>query len=150
MKRLIFILMAVFGIISCTPNKDSEPTSVNDPVIYDFHIFGDAEGSLGLTFTNGSFLMNGNSDLDFTLSNNVIPSNTVATDFYSFSEEYMLCMSSDSLDAFIKACDVFGSIDINPIKGDYSLTLKGYIEEPVTGITFSIDRTFTNRDTVWE
>lgn len=137
MKKL-FITLAALAALTLTGCK------AQWGVIYSVVADGDADGKVAVTFPNGAFNTDGKAALDFVFSNDT----TKVLKAYNAMtlEQGMRSGHKDTQEA---ALNVAGWVDdmfkANAASGTYRVHFKGFVQETATGLTFSIDRTFTNR-----
>jgi len=115
---------------------------------YSLTTTGDAVGNVQFNFPVGHVALNGDADVDVLVSN--VADSTV---FGAVNEGEVLALGAalESEDAKVvaeaTAVDAWltQNFSATTAGGDYYVHVVGYVRETVTGVTFSVDRVFTNR-----
>jgi len=146
MKKFILMIALAFSMIAMQSCKDAQ-----FGVTYSLTTTGDAVGNVQFNFPVGHVALNGDADVDVLVTNDT----TKTTVFGSVQESDVLALSAAlvSEDATVaaeaNAVDAWlaqnFSVTTNDADGNYYVHIVGYVRETVTGLTFSIDRVFTNR-----
>lgn len=142
MRDLIYVLMVAvtFAFTSCESCKSDN--GYKDEVQYSLVANGDAEGDLSVKYGNAEFISKGEAELTFKFSN----IDTLQSENPVLLSRALTSNDTKLQDAAIRVNEGLEGIEITSVNGTYYLHLVGYAKEPVTGIIFSIDRTFTNKD----
>jgi len=111
-----------------------------DSIQYSLTADGHADGQLGVEFPNGKFQSNGDVDLLFEIENDT----TKLLSSGLTLEKGLAANDLKEREAAEKVSDELGKITITSLDGHYLVHLKGYAKEPVTGLVFMIDKTYTN------
>ena len=108
---------------------------------YSLQSDGQANGNVALTFDGGSFTLNGEADYAFTWSNTILLRDVGGIPL----ETALASKDVRTVDAATKVNDwLDNSITFTSAGGTYDIYVKGYVRETATGLTFAIDRHFTN------
>lgn len=134
----LLVFGLTFGCVSC--NQD-----VNFGIEYSLQSNGTANGDLAVTFDGGSFTLDGKADYTFSWQNTILLMKSVD----AISLEQALCAKdARTVEAAKKVNDwLVNSIQVTSLGGTYDIYIKGYVRETATGLTFAIDRHFTNPET---
>lgn len=139
MKRLLSIFAIAITLV-LSSLAISSCKSTNYEPLYAVEVVGDADGNVNVTFPQGILNVDGTAGLNFNMANDTTVVNK-AKKVVSL-EEALTMNDAEVVEAAEKVDEMFTA---TAASGTYAVTIKGYVKEPVTGITFSIDRTFTNR-----
>lgn len=142
MKKFICLLAATILMIGATASCTSCNKDVNWGIEYSLQSDGMANGNVVLTFDGGSFTLDGQANYIFEWHNTVFLNATKASlplDTGLESEDANTVTAAQKVESWLN-----DSITVMSAGGTYDIYVKGYVKETATGITFAIDRHFTN------
>jgi len=134
MKRiLILLLAAAMAATSCKGQLE---------FVYRADITGDADGHVLVSFPDGRLNINGDANLAFSYAND-----SLKTRQHFYTPE-QINLSTDKKRGEILQCakPYMDAFNVTSAGGNYDIYIKGYVTEKKTGITFNIDKRFTNRE----
>jgi len=132
MKKILFALFGLIMAVSCKSQME---------FVYSADVVGDADGQVLVTFPDGRFALNGNANLSFHYSND---STKVESCIYT-PEQVRLMGIKKAEPVLLGAEPYMDAFNVTSAGGTYDIVIKGYVKESLTGITFQIDKRFTNR-----
>lgn len=113
-------------------------------IIYSVSANGDCKGQFELTFPDGNFKSDGTAALAFDWSNDT--TKVLAAPGLLSLDEALKSNNAKTLEAAQSIDSWLDNFSATTADGDYYVHLVGYVKETLTGITLSVDRTFTNRE----
>ena len=137
----IYLFLAAMMFASCESCSKDDVNGNAPSIQYSLTVKGDADGSLSVVYGNAEFQSVGTADLMFKFSN----VDTVAVKDAISLTKSLQSNSEEIQTAALKVNSELDAIEVKSAEGTYYLNLNGYAKEPVTGLVFNIDRTFTNR-----
>ena len=142
MKKFICMLAVAILMIGATASCTSCNKDVNWGIEYSLQSDGMANGNVVLTFDGGSFTLDGQANYIFEWHNTVFLNATRAS---LPLDEGLEAEDADTVAAAQKVESWLNDfITVTSAGGTYDIYVKGYVKETATGITFAIDRHFTN------
>lgn len=145
MKKFIMMIALAFSMIAMQSCKDTQ-----FGVTYSLTATGDAVGNVQFNVPVGHFAVNGDADLDVLVSNDTTPA--VLFGAAEDDEVFALgeALESNETDVLAASTAVEGwlqeNFSVNDAGGDYYIHIVGFVRENLTGLTFSVDKVFSNRD----
>ena len=131
-------------VVGFTSGCNSCSSDVHFGIEYSLQSNGTANGDVAVTFEGGSFSIYGEANYAFSWQNTILL--TKANNVISL-EQALVAKDSRTADAAKKVDDwLNSSIQVVSAGGTYDIYIKGYVKETATGITFDIDRHFTNKE----
>ena len=136
MKKFLFMLLcAALTLTSCK--------STQFGLEYNVAITGDGDGEFEVVFPEGSYSMDGTATLALKLGD-TIPFNSQQV---SWQQEVLERGNAKEIAAMKAVNDSLASrFSANAASGTYDILVQGYVKEIGTGLTFSVNRRFTNRE----
>lgn len=140
MKKILFLLVAMLGIASCSScvNGDGQ-----FGIEYAFQSEGKTDGSFTLQVVSADFSVNGDAEYAFNLS-----SKDVAVAAVRGVRSLDQALGAKGGREYKAAKKVEGWLDeavkVTAFEGHYDIYVRGYVKETLTGLTFSVDRHFSN------
>lgn len=134
MKKIIIALIMGLSLLSFQSCKDTK-IAFN----YEVKINGDADGVVDIKFPGGTFGVDGKTGLRFAYSN--VPVDTTVR-VYNLEKALV---SNDVKVAEAAARVSESLVSVTAASGTYYVHVKGFVKETLTGLTFEVDREFTNR-----
>lgn len=114
-------------------------------IVYGVQLSGDGDGNFEVTFPQGSYAMNGKASLALNVGDSILFNDT--TQKVTYKEQVLAQGNKKEIEAMRRVNDsIATNFEAFVGEGTYDLWLKGYVKEIGTGLVFSIDRHFTNRD----
>ena len=142
MKKFICLLAVALLMVGLTAGCTSCSNDVHFGIEYSLQSDGQANGNVALTFDGGSFDLNGEADYALNWSNTILLANQVDGIPLATALE---SKDMHTLEAATKVNEwLDNSIKVTSAGGTYDIYVKGYVKETATGLTFAIDRHFTN------
>ena len=142
MKKFICLLAVALLMLGLTAGCTSCSNDVQFGIEYSLQSDGQANGNVSLTFDGGSFDLNGEADYALNWSNTILLANQAD------GIPLAVALESKDMQTFEAATKVNewldNSIKVTSAGGTYDIYVKGYVKETATGLTFAIDRHFTN------
>lgn len=137
MKKLFFLAIVAMALF--TSCKDQQ-----FGFIYSLHAVGDADGNFDIKFNNGLFEGDGKTDLVFLWSND--STGVVRFDKPVAIQDALNSNNKQVREAALATQDWFEQkFGVAAASGTYYVSISGWVKETLTGITFSVQKTFTNR-----
>jgi len=144
MKKIIMMGVALvtfmMGMVSCDKTKQS--------FVYDIAVEGKADGMVDIMFPNGTFYVDGDTNLKFTYSNNMKDGLKTMDMMNVLTEKgIMECGDEEKVGALNRVNTMIDNefkIMDTSTDAHYDLRLKGYVKESITGFVIYIDRHWTN------
>lgn len=137
MRKLIVILAAIAAMSCSCENKSFG-------IEYELGSNGTTDGYVDVTFPSGQFSINGDASYQFDWSNVdvVIPDNEVMSLAYGLgAKDAKVAEAARYVDGWLE-----DAVKVTDAGGDYDIYVKGYVRETFTGLTFSVDKHFTNKE----
>lgn len=131
-KILILLTAALLAATSCKGQLE---------FVYRADICGDADGHVLVTFPDGKLNLNGDANLAFTYANDSLE----VEQFFRTPEQVELQGDWRSENVMRQAMPYVDAFNVTSAGGTYDVLIKGYVTEKKTGISFKIDKRFTNR-----
>ena len=142
MKKFLCLIVAALLVVGLTSGCNSCSSDVHFGIEYSLQSNGTANGDVAVTFEGGSFTIDGEANYAFSWQNTILL--TKANNAISL-EQALGAKDARTADAAKKVDDwLNNSINVTAAGGTYDLYIKGYVKETATGLTFEIDRHFTN------
>lgn len=142
MKKFIFIMVAILGVLATTSCSSCSNDDAPWGIEYSLESNGKTDGFVDMTFYNGLFNLTG--DAGYTLLWNS-SNKLLAADNAKDLSTSLICGDKDTMMAAAYIDTWFNSaFNIKDYGGTYDIYIKGYVKETKTQITFSIDKHFTN------
>lgn len=133
---LVFAMVSALALTSCQTQFG---------LVYGVQLTGDGDGQFEVTFPQGSYAMDGTAKLALNVGDSVLFNDT--TQKVTLKSEVLARGNKKELAAMKRANDsIAANFETFSGEGTYDLWLKGFVKEIGTGLVFSIDRHFTNRD----
>ena len=127
-------------VTSCTSCKND----VQFGIEYSLTSDGTADGNVTFFFNGGSFNLDGSADYQFTWASSIIWANADGLDL----EQALASKDNTTAETAKKVDDWLNNmITVESLSGTYDIYVKGYIKEIATGLTFAINKHFTNIET---
>lgn len=144
MKKFLCLMVAVLLVVGLSTGCTSCNKDVHFGIEYSLQSNGTANGDVEVTFEGGSFSIDGEANYAFSWQNTILL--TKANNAISL-EQALGAKDARTADAAKKVDDwLNSSIQVVSAGGTYDIYIKGYVKETATGITFDIDRHFTNKE----
>lgn len=135
---MMLLCMSFTGCNKCS----SGDTSYVDKIQYSLTAEGQTDGCIDIMFPNGEFQADGLAALLFKISSNdSLQLAFAGTDL----TDALVSSNTVQRNAAIKVENDLNKIQIASAEGEYYIRLKGFAKEPITGIVFAIDKTYTNK-----
>lgn len=144
MRKFICMFALLIGLVAMQSCKESF-----FGVTYSLDTTGDVTGDVQLNYPYGFVGVNGDAELNMRVSNDTV------LVFGSVAEEDVVplgaALESNDEQELVGATAVNGwfndnfSVDVNDADATYYFHIVGRIRENLTGLTFSVDKEFTNR-----
>lgn len=137
MKNLILsaVIFAVFALTACQTQFG---------LVYDVNITGDGDGQFEVTFPQGSYSMDGKADLALILGDSIAFNETA-----TLKQEVLDRNKKKELKALNAVNEAMAEqFDAHSESGTYDILIQGTVKEIGTGLSFSVYKRLTNRDTV--
>ena len=144
MKKFLCLLAVSLLMVGFTAGCTSCNTDVHWGIEYALQSDGVANGNVMLTFDGGSFTLNGESNYalewhnSFELADGANP-NAISLEQALCSKDANNLTGAQRVEEWLN-----NSISVTSAGGTYDIYVKGYVKETATGLTFAIDRHFTN------
>ena len=138
-KFIIAFILGLFtvGLSSCSCSNENEPFGIE----YNLTSDGMTDGHVTVVIPTGEFMLHGNADYQLVCTN----VDTLYTDNTKLLKESIVKGDNETVKAASYVDNWLDkSIYISDYSGSYDVYVKGFVKETKTGITFSIDRHFTN------
>lgn len=142
MKKFICLLAVALLMVGLTAGCTSCSGDAHFGIEYSLQSDGQANGNVAVTFDGGSFNIDGQANYGFAWQNTIL-----LNEVNSFIPLSSALNSKDvqTLEAAKKVDEwLNNSITVTSAGGTYDIYVKGYVKETMTGLTFAIDRHFTN------
>lgn len=141
MKKLYLIIVTLLFVVGTTMN--SCKSDYAQAIDYHLVVEGESDGKVDVKFPHGDFVSYGATNILL----NVYSNDTVQV--WRTSNAQVLDNALRAHDAKVqKAAQsverALTQIHVKEAEGKYYIHIQGYAKEPVTGLVFKIDRTFTN------
>lgn len=136
MKNLILsaVIFAVFALTACQPQFG---------LVYDVDITGDGDGQFEVTFPQGSYSMDGKADLALILGDSIGFNEPVV-----LKQEVLTANKKKELKALAAVNNAMNEeFEAHSESGTYDILIQGTVKELGTGLSFSVYKRLTNRDT---
>ena len=139
MKKFLFIALAIISSMIFTSCR------TQFGLVYGVQLTGDGDGQFEVTFPQGSYEMNGKAALTLNVGDSVLFNDT--TTKVTYKKDALLRANKKELEAMRHVNDSIAT-QFNTFDGEgiYDIWLKGFVKEIGTGLVFSVDRHFTNRE----
>ena len=143
MKKFLYLL-AVVLIVGMTAGCTSCNGDVQFGIEYSLQSDGQVNGDVCLTFDGGSFNINGESNYALHWSNTVLlnDSEGIPLETALGAKNSEMVVAANRVNEWLD-----NSIKVTSAGGTYDIYVKGYVKEIATGLTFAIDRHFSNINT---
>lgn len=135
-------MVAALLVVGLTSGCNSCSSDVHFGIEYSLQSNGTANGDVAVTFEGGSFSINGDAKYTFSWENTILltkANNVVSLEQALVSKYARIADTAKKVDDWLNS-----SINVTAAGGTYDLYVKGYVKETATGLTFEIDRHFTN------
>ena len=139
MKKFICLLVAVAAVLSCSCNNDA-----SFGIEYALNSDGNTDGMVTLVFPAGEFSLKGDAGYQFHWTNvdKVVAENEVLPLDKSLGvKDAKVSDAAKRVNEWLES-----AIHVTEAEGNYDIYVNGYVKETLTGITFAIDRHFTNKE----
>jgi hypothetical protein len=139
MKKILFLLAMTLAIAmtSCTKTQFG--------LEYNVAVTGDGDGDFEVTFPQGSYAMNGTAAVQLTVGDTML----WQTQEYVLQNRVLQSQDADAITALRLVNDAMTTqFNATATSGTYDLLIDGYVTEIATGLTFSVHKRLTNRDSV--
>ena len=114
-------------------------------LVYGVQLTGDGDGQFEVTFPQGSYAMDGKAALALNVGDSILFNDT--TQQVTYKSQVLARGNKKELAAMKRVNDsIAANFEAFAGEGTYDLWLKGFVKEIGTGLVFSVDRHFTNRD----
>lgn len=136
MKNLILsaVIFAVFALTACQTQFG---------LVYDVNITGDGDGQFEVIFPQGSYSMDGKADLALILGDSIAFNETA-----TLKQEVLDRNKKKELKALNAVNEAMAEqFDAHSESGTYDILIQGTVKELGTGLSFSVYKRLTNRDT---
>lgn len=159
MKKLI-VLCTVFLMTTLLMFTSCKPTTADKgPVEYCLSVAGATEGAVDLAYQNAVLNLDGQATLNLSIKSDTIyhiadyitaANKKQSISVYSLDQvltDTTLVCDKKTIEA-ANRLNKTAIFDVTTTTGTYDLTIKGYIREPITGITLYVNRHLTNKQKV--
>lgn len=114
-------------------------------LVYGVQLTGDGDGQFEVTFPQGSYAMDGKAALSLNVGDSILFNDT--TQQVTYKSQVLASGNKKELIAMKRVNNsIAANFEAFAGEGTYDLWLKGFVKEIGTGLVFSVDRHFTNRD----
>ena len=137
MRKFIILLSVALAALSCSCQNDSFGFE------YALNSNGATDGKVTLVFPNGEFSLDGDAGYVFTWSNadKLRAVNTLSLEEALVSNDAKVAKAANDVNNWLES-----AIHVTDAEGNYDIYVKGYVKETLTGLTFSVDKHFTNKE----
>lgn len=142
MRKFLIVLSVVamaFAAMSCSCDDNA-----SFGIEYALNSNGNTDGSVTVTFPSGEFTLNGDASYVFDWSNadkKLFGAEAIFLDDALNSKDAKMAKAANKVSAWLES-----AINVTDAEGNYDVYVKGYVKETLTGLTFEIDRHFTNKE----
>ena len=152
MKKLVYMFallltlafsLATVSCESCASTPDNQDSVSTQPVYFTVDVTGSTDGTFVLEFPYGQFKAQGEADVQLHADNGVDTKFTAQK--VLTLEEAKQSTDNDIVKAANELESTVDKFKVIEADGFYTITIKGKVIEPKTGIQAVIDKTFTNR-----
>lgn len=126
----------------CAASCTSCSNGVQFGIEYSLQSDGMANGNVALTFDGGSFDLNGDASYALNWQNTIKLSdvmNAPNLDTAKAAKDPTTAATAEKVDSWLE-----DNFRVSSAGGTYDIYIKGYIKETATGLTFQVDKHFTN------
>lgn len=136
MKKLI-IFIGVLTLLAMNSCKSDYVQSID----YQLAITGQSDGTVEVNFPHGDFTTNGAADILLNLhaKDSLLTANVLTLDRALAMNDAKVQKAAQRVEKELS------NVYVKKADGNYFIHIKGYAKEPITGLVFAIDRTFTNK-----
>ena len=139
MKKFLILVFAMVSALMFTSCK------TQFGLVYGVQLTGDGDGQFEVTFPQGSYAMDGKASLALNVGDSILFNDT--TQQVTYKSQVLARGNKKELAAMKRVNDsIANNFEAFIGEGTYDLWLKGFVKEIGTGLVFSVDRHFTNRD----
>ena len=142
MRKILFLfgVMCITLFSSC--NKCSNSTSYADKIEYSLNLDGQTDGLIDVSYKTIEFVADGTADIKFRMQSDSM----LRFKKSDISLEKALASNDVNChEAALKVANDLDNLKVTSARGTYYIHIIGRAKEPITGLIFDIDRTFTNR-----
>lgn len=130
--------MAV-AAMSCSCN-DNQSFGIE----YALNSNGSTDGSVTVAFPSGEFTLNGDANYVFNWTNadkKLLNAGAIFLSDALNSNDAKIAKAANEVNTWLES-----AIHVTDAEGNYDVYVKGYVKETLTGLTFEIDKHFTNKE----
>ena len=109
---------------------------------YSLNSDGVTDGSVTLAIPNGEFSLKGDASYQFAWSNTkLLTAESLPLDESLVAKDAKVSKAANDVNNWLES-----AIQVIDADGDYDIYVQGYVKETLTGLTFSVDKHFTNKE----
>ena len=136
--RKLFIVLSVVAmtVASCTGDKTFG-------FEYALNSDGTTDGSVALVFPNGEFSIKGDAGYDFAWTNvdkELLFGEALSLEEAVEANDEKVAKAANEVNNWLES-----AIHVTDAQGNYDVYVTGFVRETLTGLTFSVDKHFTNK-----
>ena len=137
MRKFLAIFAVLVTALACSCNNENNGFGIE----YALNSDGVTDGHVVLTFPSGEFSLKGDANYQFEWTNvdKVVTNDVKSLDSALATKDVQVLSAANYVNAWLDSV-----IKITEADGNYDIYVKGYVKETLTGITFSVDKHFTN------
>lgn len=128
-----------FAAMSCSCNGDK-----SFGIEYSLNSDGTTDGSVTVTFPYGEFSMKGDAGYQFEWTNvtkKLLSAGAMSLGDALKSNDAKVAQAAGTVNSWLES-----AVQVKDAGGHYDIFVKGYVKETLTGLTFSVDKHFSNKE----